>query len=558
MATGSTRKTKRTRARRAPLTEYRRKRDFARTAEPSGDGGTSPKPTRRKHALAFVIQKHAASHLHFDLRLELDGVMKSWAVPKGPSRDPSVKRLAMHVEDHPIDYNTFEGTIPKGQYGGGTVMIWDQGTYEPAEGDIDSLRTGYAKGSLKFTLHGERLTGSWALVRMKGQESREWLLIKHADESVVKGDEFATEDSKSAVSGRTMEKIAEGDDPQWQSNRPTPASSAARAPASRTVSRTALSLRPMLATIGDSMPTGKNWAFEPKYDGIRVLAFTVGESVALMTRNDRDKAAQFPEVVEALIALSGTNERAFVLDGEIVARKGKSLARFQDLQSRIGQTSKTIIANHARNNPATLVAFDLLLVDGKPLIGQPWTERREALESLLEGDLEPGLQLGEAVVGSGAKLMTRAKRGGWEGIMAKRADSAYVPDTRTRDWLKLKIEGRQEFVVGGWTEPRRSRQHIGSLLLGYWKDGDLMYAGHVGGGFTQETLRSTHSLLAPLERKSSPFADDVDTNEPAHWTTPKVVVEVKFNEWTAEGKLRQPIFLGVRDDKDPKTIVRES
>jgi bifunctional non-homologous end joining protein LigD len=546
------------RKRRAPqkaLTEYRQKRNFARTDEPAGDGGTAPKPTRKKQALAFVIQKHAASHLHFDLRLELDGVMKSWAVPKGPSRDPAVKRLAMHVEDHPIDYNEFEGTIPKGQYGGGTVMIWDRGTFEPAEGDIDSLRDGYEKGSLKFVLHGERLRGSWALVRMKGADSREWLLIKHKDEETEKGDDFASEDSESVVSGRRMSQIAEGDDPQWQSDRRE--KKAAR-PVSPEEKAAKLALRPMLASVGSAVPTGSDWAFEPKYDGIRVLAFAVGDFVSLMTRNDRDKSAQFPEVVEALSALSDHGERSFVLDGEIVARRGKSLARFQDLQARIGQTSKTIIAGHARNNPATLVAFDVLLIDGDALIMKPWSERRERLETLLKGKLKPGLQLGETITGGGEKLLARAKRAGWEGIMAKRIDSTYTPDVRTRDWRKLKIEGRQEFVVGGWTEPRRSRQHIGSLLLGYWQDGKLIYAGHVGGGFTQETLRSTHALLEPLERKSSPFADEVDTNETAHWTTPKIVVEVKFNEWTADGKLRQPIFLGVRDDKDPKTIVRET
>jgi bifunctional non-homologous end joining protein LigD len=277
-----------------------------------------------------------------------------------------------------------------------------------------------------------------------------------------------------------------------------------------------------------------------------------------MTRNDRDKAAQFPEVVKALAALSRNGERALVLDGEIVARRGKSLARFQDLQARIGQTSKTIIAGHARDNPATLVVFDVLLVDGVPLLTEPWTERRKHLESLLKGKIPAGLQLGDATTGSGATLLKKAQREGWEGIMAKRVDSTYTPDTRTKDWRKIKIEGRQEFVVGGWTEPRRSRQHIGSLLLGYWKGDELIYAGHVGGGFTQETLRSTHALLAPLERKSSPFATKVDTNEEAHWTTPKVIVEVKFNEWTADGKLRQPIFLGVRDDKDPKSIVRET
>lgn len=537
-------KTRRKRAPvRAGLGEYQRKRDFGQTREPKGKKDTVPRPT---HALAYVIQKHAASHLHFDLRLELDGVMKSWAVPKGPSRDPSVKRLAMHVEDHPIEYNSFEGTIPKGQYGGGTVMIWDRGTYESDEDGVDSLRDGYEKGSLKFRLNGERLTGSWALVRMKGKESKEWLLIKHKDDAVEKGDEFAAEDSKSVVSGRSMEQIAENADAQWESNRP----------AKKTARSSEPDIHPMLASVAKEIPQGRDWVFEPKYDGVRVLAFGVGDSVALMTRNDHDKAAQFPEIVDALVDLSRGREHAFVLDGEIVARKGRSLARFQDLQGRIGQTSKSIIAGYARKTPATLVVFDALLVDGAPLLEKPWSERRASLESLLPEKLPAAIRLAETAK-NGERLLEKARTAGWEGIMAKRIDAPYKPGVRTPDWRKIKVEGRQEFVVGGWTEPRRSRQHIGALLLGYYIGDDLMYAGHVGGGFSNETLESTYKILSKLETKTSPFAVDVDENEPAHWVKPKIVVEVKFNEWTSDGKLRQPIFLGVRDDKNPRDIVRE-
>lgn len=321
----------------------------------------------------------------------------------------------------------------------------------------------------------------------------------------------------------------------------------------------------MLASVGGSVPGGDDWAFEPKYDGIRVLAFANGDAVSLLTRNDLEKAKQFPEIVDAIRALGKRRKRPFVLDGEIVARKGDDFARFQALQRRIGETSPTTIAAHVQARPATLIAFDLLLDGDDALLNDPWTERRKRLERLLGGLDKPGLRLGDAHVGDGEKILAKARRSGWEGVMAKRITSTYVPGRRSRDWQKLKLEARQEFVVGGWTEPRRSRQHLGALLLGVWENGHagesrgerLVYVGHMGGGFTHRGLADMYRKLKPLERKTSPFEKPPPTNEPAHWVRPEVVVEVKFNEWTDDGKLRQPIFVGVRDDKDPKTVVRE-
>jgi bifunctional non-homologous end joining protein LigD len=559
----------------AQLTEYRRKRDFARTQEPSGDTTESP---ARPGKLRFVIQKHAARNLHFDLRLELDGVMKSWAVPKGPSLDPSVKRLAMQVEDHPIDYNTFEGTIPKGEYGGGTVMLWDRGTYTadavttPSE-EEDAIRQGLARGDLKITFHGARLHGSFALVRMKfsrdGSSSSkpQWLLIKHRDRFATDEDVVA-ENMTSVDSGRTMEEIASGKSRVWRSNRAStdpvvktrPAKKAAAASseaASHSPSLSFGSLEPMYASIGTEIP-GDGWTFEPKYDGIRVLAFTTATDVKLITRNGKDKAAQFPEAVAALKKLASETKRAFLVDGEIVALIDGKPARFQELQSRMHVKEPRMIERLSTSTPAAIVLFDILVDDDDALIAKPWTERRARLLKLVGKRTAPHLWVTESIEGDGKKMLERARRQGWEGIIAKRMDSTYEPGKRPRSWLKLKIEFREEFVVGGYTDPRNAREHIGALLLGYFDKNRFIYAGHTGGGFTRQGLNDMYKRLQPLERKSSPFEETPKTNEKAHWVKPEVVVEVKFSEWTADRRLRQPIFVGLRDDKDAKDVEIEA
>ena len=555
------------RSARAQLTEYQQKRDFSKTREPSGDEAPTPSRTGRLH---FVIQKHAARNLHFDLRLELDGVMKSWAVPKGPSMDPSVKRLAMQVEDHPIDYNTFEGTIPKGEYGGGTVMLWDRGTYSSdtaasPEEEEDAIREGLKRGDLKITFHGERLHGSFALIRMKfardGSSSKpQWLLIKHRDEFATQEDVVA-DNMASVDSGRTMEEIASGKSRVWRSNRepkkknvtktipeprPRPnATSAAKLPSS--------SLEPMYASVGSEIP-GDGWTFEPKYDGIRVLAYAIPTDVKLMTRNGKDKAQQFPELVAALKKLAAQTKRSLVLDGEIVALIDGEPARFQELQSRMHVQESHTIARYSSTMPAALILFDILMDGDEVLIKEPWSERRASLAKRVGKRVTPQLRVTESIEGDGKKMLEKARRQGWEGIIAKRIDSHYEPGSRSRNWLKLKIEFRQEFVVGGYTEPRNSREHIGALLLGYFDKDRFIYVGHTGGGFTRKGLEEMYRRLKPLERKTSPFEETPKSNENAHLVKPEVVVEIKFNEWTADRRLRQPIFLGVRDDKDPKEV----
>lgn len=560
---------------RAQLTEYRRKRDFARTQEPSGDTTES---RARPGNLRFVIQKHAARNLHFDLRLELDGVMKSWAVPKGPSLDPSMKRLAMQVEDHPIDYNTFEGTIPKGEYGGGTVMLWDRGTYtadvatKPGE-EEDAIRQGLARGDLKITFHGARLHGSFALVRMKfsrdGSSSSkpQWLLIKHRDKFATDEDVVA-ENMTSVESGRTMEEIASEKSRVWRSNRASNDPAVKSRPAKKVAVASSVassssptpnfgSLEPMYASIGTEIP-GDGWTFEPKYDGIRVLAFTTATDVKLITRNGKDKEAQFPEVVDALKKLASQTKRAFLVDGEIVALIDGKPARFQELQSRMHVKEPRMIERLSTSTPAAIVLFDVLVDDDVALIAKPWTERRARLLKLVGKRTAPHLWVTESIEGDGKKMLERARRQGWEGIIAKRMDSTYEPGKRSRAWLKLKIEFREEFVVGGYTDPRNAREHIGALLLGYFDKTRFIYAGHTGGGFTREGLSDMHKRLKPLERKTSPFEETPKTNETAHWVKPEVVVEVKFSEWTADRRLRQPIFVGLRDDKDAKDVEIEA
>lgn len=525
---------------RAKLGEYKKKRDFTITREPTGDSSSG-----RKGNFRFVVQKHAASHLHYDLRLELDGVMKSWAVPKGPSLDPSVKRLAMQVEDHPVDYNTFEGIIPAGQYGGGTVMLWDTGTYtSAADGsgtDKEKIADGYKRGDLKVRFHGKRLRGSFVLVRMKfgrngsTPEKPQWLLIKHRDDDADESSDIVAKHTTSVTTGRSMDEISAG------RNLP---------------SRSTPELQPMLCSLGTGIP-GKGWTYEPKFDGIRVLAFAAGDSVTLITRNGKDKATQFPEIVSALQKLTAKIRRPMVLDGEIVAMTDGNPARFQELQGRMHVKDPDAISRHKSSNPSALVLFDILMDGSDVLVREPWSVRRKSLVKLINRRESDQLLLAPSTPDNGEEVLDRARKEGWEGIVAKKVLSTYQPGVRSRDWLKLKIEFRQEFVVGGYTEPRNSRQHIGALLLGYYDRNLFIYVGHAGGGFTARGLLEMYRKLKPLEQKVSPFEETPKTNERAHWVKPEVIVEVKFNEFTADGKLRQPIYLGTRDDKNPRDVGME-
>jgi bifunctional non-homologous end joining protein LigD len=553
------------------LTEYRRKRDFGVTAEPRG-GMDVPRLGR---PLAFVIQKHAASHLHYDLRLELGGVMKSWAVPKGPSLDPSDRRLAVQVEDHPIEYNTFEGVIPQGEYGGGTVMLWDRGSYEPASVADDedperALKRDVHRGRLTIRFFGERLRGVFSLVRTStGDEDGakpQWLLMKRDDGDARRGTDITGDAVTSVTTGRSMESIAAEASQIWHSNRRTAEAGRGARGAGRAPSRIAHAaprtpqppLTPMLATVADELPHGEGWTFEPKYDGIRILAFVADGSVSLLSRNGNAKTAQFPEIAAALAGVSRARRKPFVVDGELVAMDGDTPARFQQLQNRMHVTDRAAIAARRGDTPVAYVVFDVLLDGEEALIHEAQHVRRAHLLQLLNPPVPPVLRVSDSLSGDATTLLEDARARGWEGVIAKRKDAPYEPGRRSRAWLKLKVEQRQEFVVGGYTEPRNSRQHFGAILLGYYNDaGQLVYAGHTGGGFSRVTLTDMYRRLKTLERKTSPFIKQPRTNERAHWVRPRVVVEVKFNEWTAEGKLRQPIFVGIRDDKNPSEVTRE-
>jgi bifunctional non-homologous end joining protein LigD len=528
------------------LGTYRRKRDFDKTAEPEGASGRSPKGRGRdKHSGGlFCIQKHAARALHYDLRLELDGVLVSWAVPKGPSYDPKNKRLAMHVEDHPIEYGDFEGTIPKGEYGGGTVMLWDTGTWEPLEGDP---REGLEKGELKFHLSGERLQGGWVLIHTGGRRDRpenQWLLIKEGDDEARRGepDPWGPED-QSVSTGRTMEEIAEG-------KKPRDKGASTQAQAGREAQRIPSTVPLSLATLVEEPPDGDGWVHEIKYDGYRIAARLDGGDVRLISRNELDWTGRFKEVAEALKGLPTTGTW---IDGELVVFDERGVSDFGRLQRYVKE---------GQPGDLTYVAFDLLYQDGEDLRGLPLKERKRRLHWLLErGDLglRAVVRYGDHIEGRGAAVHDEACEQGLEGIVSKRAADPYN-GRRTRSWLKSKCARRQEFVVGGFSEPTGSRQGFGALLLGvYDKEGALRFAGRVGSGFDDRTLARLHAQLKKIERDATPFVDPPRGAQArgVHWVEPRLVAEVRFSEWTGDGQLRHPVFQGLREDKDPAQVTHE-
>ena len=503
-----------------PLTAYRRKRDFKVTPEPKGKARHS-----RKGAL-YVIQKHAASHLHYDFRLELDGVLKSWAVPKGPSLDPGDKRLAVEVEDHPLEYGSFEGTIPKGQYGAGKVVIWDRGTWTPLVDPHEGLR----RGNLEFELHGKKLSGRWALIRMSGRAGEDgkknWLLIKERDPGSKKGRARAPARSKRRSSSAPV--LDPGSLP-----------GARAAPLPRWIA-------PQLATLVSAAPEGDGWIHEIKYDGYRFLCRVDRGAARLLTRSGLDWTERFESIASAASQLTLTRA---LLDGELVVVRPDGVTSFQDLQNAL---------RGGREQDLVFFAFDLLHLDGFDLTRVPLLERKGALERVLRNaaSSEPGVRYSDHVVGQGPKFYEKACRRGLEGIVSKRAEAPYTSG-RTGAWLKTKCIARQEFVIGGFTEPRGSRSDLGALLLGVRDSGDgLRYAGKVGTGFTQDSLRELRRRLKPLETASPPF-----TNPPrmrgVHWVKPRLVAEVSFAQWTDDGKVRHPSFQGLREDKSAAEVVAE-
>ena len=541
------------------LTRYRAKRHFDSTPEPK------PGRVKRLAGRSYLIQKHAARRLHYDLRLELDGVLKSWAVAKGPSLDPEVRRLAVHVEDHPLEYGKFEGVIPKGQYGGGTVMLWDRGSWEPEE-DHRDVAADYAAGKLKFLLHGERLKGGWTLVRMRsrrpGDHGDNWLLIKESDQYAKPGDEdgLLADAMESVSSGKTMEEIA---DPRsatvWNSNRadgnaetPEKRIRARRAP---TVGKAAGAkagalprfVAPPLATPAARPPEGEDWLHEIKVDGYRVYCRRDGDKVSFLTRTGQDWTAKFGRLADAVRALPGDR---FALDGEVAVLDADGKSDFGDLQQALSA---------GFDNRLTLIAFDLLYLDGKDLRGLPLVERKKLLRKLIPPRAENAqLRYSDHVRGSGANILDHARKMKLEGIVSKRASSPYRSG-RSGDWIKAKCNARQEFVIGGFTEGAGARQGgIGSLLLGYYQGGSLHYAGHVGTGFTARQAVDLRQRLMSMKVGKPAFAELPKEARPgAIWVRPELVGEVEFSNWTSEGALRHPSFQGLREDKPARTVGRE-
>ncbi|HEX4995153.1 MAG TPA: DNA ligase D [Methylomirabilota bacterium] len=524
------------------LTTYRKKRDPERTPEPFG--GRPPTGGR-----LFVVQKHAARRLHYDLRLEMDGVLKSWAVPKGPSVHAEEKRLAVHVEDHPIEYGDFEGVIPPGNYGAGAVIVWDRGWYRSAKPE-DPL-TQLARGKLEVEIFGHKMRGRWTLARMSGKD-KDWLLLKKADGAAVPPDaaELTERYPQSVLSGLTVEEMANA------SGRLATIRArldALGAPRGEVVARR----QPFtLATLVEDPFSDPAWLFEIKYDGVRVLASRRGDRVELYGRSGQDTTSRYPEVVRALRALP---VESFVIDGEIVALDDAGRPSFQRLQPRMALTDPREIERMAAQRPAIGVFFDCLMLDDRDLRKLPLVDRKECLRLLVPS--LGAVRYGDHVMEEGKAFFELASEQRLEGMVAKRARSVYS-GARTRDWIKIKCQRRQEFVIGGYTEPQGSRGHFGALHLGVY-DGPagaprLVYVSKVGTGFDQAGLKAIWEKLRPIARATPPFeAGAIPTGRAHHWVEPRLVAEVRFTDWTEDGGLRHPTFIGLRDDKKPLECRRE-
>ncbi len=527
-----------------PLATYAKKRDFAATPEPSDAAGKT-EPSRGARA-RFVVQMHRATRLHYDFRLEADGVLKSWAIPKGPSFDTREKRLAMAVEDHPLDYRNFEGIIPEGNYGAGEVIVWDRGTYRLLEGT--DLTEQIARGSVKIEMAGKKLHGGFALVHIKGRggEENAWLLVKERDDAVDPA--WRAEDhAESVKSGKTLADIAaDRKAAKWTSSKPAATTPSRR---KRAVVATLPTIgSPMLATAIDAPFDDPKWLFELKWDGYRALVRIEADgSVAIASRNGKDFTPKFPELAALADAFS---ERPLIVDGEIVVLDEDGRPSFGALQERLDRFGRT----KPQNRSVTFVAFDVLYGNGRDLREEPLEKRKAALEAMLTG--RGPAMLSKHVVADGTALYDVAKSRDLEGIVGKLRGSPYV-ERRSRDWVKIKAKQRQEVTIAGWTEARGSRKRFGALLAGVYEDGELIYAGSVGTGFDAKKLIAIAKELAPLERATSPFTKPPKTDTPAHWVTPKLVAEVTFTEWTRDGSLRHPVFVALRSDKDAREVVRE-
>jgi bifunctional non-homologous end joining protein LigD len=569
------------------LAEYKKKRDFKVTAEPSG----KPLPKLVKGACRFVIQKHDASRLHYDFRLEMDGVLKSWAVPKGLPWEKGEKHLAVEVEDHPVEYATFEGIIPQGQYGGGTVMVWDRGQYHVyGEDPMKALRD----GRLHMVMDGEKAKGEWSLIRTRMEAGKpQWLLLKSG--SGIKPISKKRDD-QSVKTGRTMAQIAVQKDAEWQSNReedkkPTlktrikaalkkkdkeeseivgqarrlPKKSDGNRSGRPTIALAKLPkakprfVEPMKPRLMDSPPTGGDWSYELKFDGIRACAIKDGGKISLISRNGNELRTRYPEVADAMKELSVDE---CVIDGEIVALDEGGRSSFQLLQG---------LEMEGRKSPIRFYVFDLLQLNGRSLTGLPLSARKQMLAELCDGVGDPIRYSGE-IGGEAAALLKEVQRRGLEGLIGKLRDSTYEAGRRSGAWIKLKCVNEQEFVIGGFTPPQGARQHFGAVLVGYYdQKKKFLFAGKVGTGFNTKSLAAMHKKLKSEKRDDCPFADlpskqggqwvqgiTPSMMRKIEWVNPILVCQVKFAEWTRDAKLRQPVFLGLREDKKPTEVVRET
>ncbi len=545
------------------LETYRQKRNFQHTGEPRG----RKTPARRGNGHSFVVQKHDARSLHYDFRLELGGVMLSWAVPKGPSLDPKVKRLAMQTEDHPIEYSDFEGIIPEGEYGGGTVLVWDRGSWKP-EGDAEEM---YRRGRLTFELQGEKLHGSFHLVRTpstgrsKGKASdRKWLLFKSNDAAARPGSDAELLESQplSVASGRDLAQIAADPDHVWTSkpaHNVAKARRSARARVSASSAAPSLEQRPgaqraklpafvepQLATLSSEAPEGQDWLHEIKLDGYRIQARVENGRAQLLSRRGNDWSTRLPSIASALGALPAESA---LLDGELVVLRDDGISDFQLLQKSL---------EAGKDGSCTFFAFDALFLDGFDLRQLPLVERKALLRELIERAGNPRLRFSDHIQGAGPAFFEQACRRGLEGIVCKRADAPYS-SSRGRGWLKVKCLSVQEFVVGGFTEPAGSRSHLGALLVGVREGNALRYAGKVGTGFTQASLAQLAKRLAPLERSEPAFENPPRGAERrgVHWVEPSLVAQISFVERTRDGLIRHASFHGLRDDKPSEDVKLE-
>ncbi|SDG65682.1 bifunctional non-homologous end joining protein LigD [Pedobacter terrae] len=556
------------------LKKYVSKRDFSKTAEPKSGKSSD------KNKLHFVIQKHDASRLHYDFRLEMEGVLKSWAVPKGPSTDPKIKRLAMMVEDHPYDYKDFEGIIPQGEYGGGTVIVWDEGTYEPIEtikgkkAQEKHLLSQLKDGSLKIKLHGEKLQGEFALVKTNGMGENGWLLIKHKDDHASIKD--ITKEDKSVLSGKTIEKMEETSDKVWKAGKEQDLKPEKKSPKQKTkkeikpvgdevtvdiksilkkAPKSAIpkGIKPMLATLVNEPFDDPDWQYEVKWDGYRALAFLNKGKVDLLSRNNKSFNEKFYPIYDLL---SDWKINA-VFDGEILVLNEKGISNFGSLQNWRSEADGELI----------FYVFDILWYEGKNLMELPLNQRQAILNEILP-TTDDRVRLGKVFKASGVDFFDAAERMGLEGIIAKKVDSTYSANYRSKEWLKIKVHKRQEVVIAGFTKNADTAKAFSSLLLGVYEKGKLQYVGKVGTGFSDKLQKTMMEQFKPIIVDKSPFESIPDVNKPsrfrpnppnakATWLKPELVCEVSFTEVTDDGVFRHPSFKGMREDKKAKEVVRE-